>query len=508
MLSIDDIQWSDHDSGPVLRALLAPPDPPRLLLVLASRDSHEEVPLIAALMARRRQAEIRLGPLSADESRELARHLSQTVNAGIDSDDVASESGGSPFLLGEMVRYLGESDPQQARRTPLNVAEVVKSRLGHLSAEARLLLEFVALAGRPLEAELAFGVARIGKGGRLLASSLCVQCLLRAGTQDEREYLETYHDRIREVAIAALDPEQRRARHRELADAIRASRNPDARALVKHYLGAGDHAEAAHFALLAAEEAERDLAFDQAVEMYDIVLDVRPAARADRALLERRALALANAARRTEAALAYEEAARAIQGTGHDEARTALRGQAAEQFFYAGELRKGMSVLQGVLDELGVRVPGGRPGRSIQGQWLRARFMLRGCQVDTRDRQSTDARVRARLDALWRATRGVVMLDHVLAEVLAGRHLLEALRRGDTSRALRAVALEAVFEANIGGGWFRRRSGRLLREAERAASYRGDATIRPGLLTAARCVRGSMADGRSACASARSPNHA
>lgn len=66
------------------------------------------------------------------------------------------------------------------------------------------------------------------------------------------------------------------------------------------------------------------------------------------------------------------------------------------------------------------------------------------------------------------------MLDHILADVLAGRHLLGALQLGDTSRALRAVALEAAFEANIGGRWFRGRSRRLLRECERASAYRGD----------------------------------
>jgi eukaryotic-like serine/threonine-protein kinase len=473
VLWIDDIQWADGDSGPVLRALLTPPDAPRLLLILSSRDSHVAVPLIAAFDDSVPPVEIKIEPLSSAESLELARALALELGAAIDPESVANDSGGSPFLLGEMVRYLGESDSQEARCEPFNVAGLVRSRLGHLTPEARRLLEFVAVAGKPLETDLAFAVARVGPAGQLLAYALCAQCLLREGSQDERGYLETYHDRIREVAIAALEPVERQARHRDLADAIRRSRTPDARALVKHYLGAGDRAAGAHFALLAAEEAERDLAFDQSVEMYDLVLDLRADARADRALLERRARVLANAARRVEAALAYEEAAGAVEGKDQEEARTALRGKAAEQFFYGGELRKGLSVLQGVLDDLDVHVPAGPRGRLLSGQWLRGRFILRGCHVKPRDLDSTDSRVRARLDALWRATRGVVMLDHILADVLAGKHLLEALRLGDTSRALRAVALEAAFEANIGGRWFQRRSARLLRETERAAAQTG-----------------------------------
>jgi hypothetical protein len=475
VLWIDDIQWSDRDSGPVLHALLAPPDAPRLLLVLTSRDGSEGVSLLEAFEDLLSPVEIKLTPLSASESLELARDLARALRADIDPGAVADDSGGSPFLLEEMVRYLEESDLREAPREPLSVAGLIKARIGGLSPDARRLLELVAVAGRPLETDLALSVAHVDQSGQLLTYSLCSQCLLSTGTQDGRWYLETYHDRIREVAVAELDAEQRRARHRDLANAIRASRNPDARTLVKHYLGAGDRAEAARFALTAAEESERDLALDQAVEMYDIAIDLVSATGADRRLLERRALALANAARRIEAALAYEDIARSIEPDGHREERTSFRGLAAEQLFYGGDLPKGMTVLREVLDDLGVHVPTDPWVRSIGAQWRRVRFMLRGCRVDTRDVQSTDARTRARLDALWRATRGVVMLDHILADVLAGRHLVEALRVGDTSRALRAVALEAAFEANIGGRWFWKRSAKLLREAERAAALTGNA---------------------------------
>src|SRR5262249_14916971 len=154
------------------------------------------------------------------------------------------------------------------------------------------------------------------------------------------------------------------------------------------------------------EDAERDLALDQAVEFYDLVLDLRPETRRDARLLERRALVLANAARRAEAAVAYTEAAAADIGIDRDEARTALYGQAAEQFFYGGELRKGMSLLQRVLDDLGVHVPRSTRARSIVGQWLRLRFMLRRSYFERRDAPPIDARTRARLDTLWRAIRG------------------------------------------------------------------------------------------------------
>ena len=274
VLWIDDVQWSDRDSGPALAALLTPPDAPRLLLILTSRDGQEDTPLIDAFDASVTPVEISLGPLSRTESRELARELARGLLIDIDLDSISSESGGSPFLLGELIRHAGLRDHGAPLET-LSVAALVKSRLAQLSPEACRLLEVVAVAGQPLEMAFAFDVAGVGQLGHVLTFSLCSQSLLRTETHDERGYLETYHDRIREVAMATLDPETRKARHRELATAIRASRNPEPGALVKHYLAAGDRSEAAHFALLAAEQAERDVALDQAVEMYDVVLALR-----------------------------------------------------------------------------------------------------------------------------------------------------------------------------------------------------------------------------------------
>ena len=472
VLWIDDIQWSDRDSGTVLQALVGSPESARVLLLLTSRDDQPgAAALIAAFDESIPVSEIHLEPLSPDESRQLARELSSEISA-LDADTLAEESGGSPFLLAELVRHLRDAALRQSTRRRLSVADVVRSRLDALTAPARKLVEVLAIAGRPLETDLALQIVGAGGAGHLLTYALCADYLLRITTQGERTYLDTYHDRIREIAVAGLRPEQRKGWHHDLASAIRASRNPDARTLVKHYLGSEEPDEAAHFAAIAAEQAERDLAFDQAAEMYDVVLALRAGARSDLRILERRALMLAHAARRAEAGLAYEEAARVIPLGAQGEQRLSMRGQAAEQYFCGGELRKGLSVLHDVLDDVGVHIPDHMLARLAAGQWLRAKFMVRGYRLGRRA-DATYPGTLARLDALWGATRGVVMLDHTLADVLAGRHLLDALRVGDTTRSLRALGLEAAFEANIGGRWFRRRSARILSYAEQEAARHG-----------------------------------
>src|SRR5690606_21731238 len=158
--------------------------------------------------------------------------------------------------------------------------------------------------------------------------------------------------------------------------------------------------------------------------------------------LARRAEVLAHAARRAESAHDYQLAAAAADDR---ERRTVLRVHAAEQLLYGGELKRGLTLLQEVLAELGVRLPASALRRALQGAWVRRRFVMRGPAVAARARPAASG-TSIRPAALWRTARGMVMLDPGLADVLAGMHLLEALQCGDRSRALRAISFEAAIE--------------------------------------------------------------
>jgi hypothetical protein len=71
---------------------------------------------------------------------------------------------------------------------------------------------------------------------------------------------------------------------------------------------------------------------------------------------------------------------------------------------------------------------------------------------------------------MWKAARGIAMLDHTLGDVLAVRHLLGALELREPSRMVRALCMEAATEATVGGPWLRRRSERLLETAARLSA--------------------------------------
>ena len=321
--------------------------------------------------------------------------------------------------------------------------------------------------------------AGVGSAGWPLVLGLCGQCLLReVGSRDAGDgRLDAYHDRIREAVQAtfAQRSELLRAHHLRLAEALLARPESDPRLLLQHLLGAGDEARAAEQALRAAEQAAASLAFERAAELQATALRLRGERAQDWPLRAERAHMLAAAGQNATAARLLEDAAGQASRLGGDAADvTALQGRAAEQYLYAGLLADGTRVLQAALAELGVAIP--RDPRAAM-RWslaARLRFLVRGSSLRSRGATPVAPRDLLRLDALYGAARGTVMLDHRLADALAMRHLLGALDLGEPSRALRALCMEAAAEANVGGRWLRRRSVALLEQASALATRTGE----------------------------------
>ena len=105
VLWIDDLQWGDADSAVLFRELVAPPDPPPMLLVLGYRIEDAAAEMVAAVRGRRsvdHWVELAIQPLGALEAEQLASTL-----LGVRSSQarrVASESGGIPFFVHELAR--------------------------------------------------------------------------------------------------------------------------------------------------------------------------------------------------------------------------------------------------------------------------------------------------------------------------------------------------------------------------------------------------------------------
>lgn len=480
---IDDLQWGDLDSIHLLRELWRDGSAPILWIVTSRRDEAAKADAVAALpaalsaLAADRVARIGLGPLSGEEIAALAvRVLGAPPEEHVRA--LAEESAGSPFLLGVLARHLA-GEPRRRFDAGVSLSSALDRRLGELTPVANDIVELTAVAGRPILRRVVLAASGAGESARPVVTALC-QGLLRATQRDEDQWVATYHDRIRTSVLARLDPEARRHRHRQLAEALASLAVPDPLALVEHLAGAGDSRRAGIAALDAADRAAEGLAFELAGRLYRLAYDAREADPADwprpkSTIASALAEALLHAGQGADAGDWFRTAAAALSeeaGDSRDVLR--LRRRAAEALLRAGRLDEGRAIVDEVLAAVGLAMPANEGAALREVLWNRGRFLFHGTHINARPDAGADASRLDRLDVAWSATTGLSQLDQLRADALGTRHLLDAVALGERSRLARALAYEATFEATVGGAWLRRRAAALVESVYRLAAESGD----------------------------------
>jgi hypothetical protein len=342
-----------------------------------------------------------------------------------------------------------------------------------LDADARRVLELVALAGRPLARDVTVRAAELTPDrARTAIAVLRTAHLLRAGGTRGRETLVTYHDRVRRAVGAALDADTRKQRHARLATALEASSEASPEALVLHFEAAGDADRAAESAVAAAERAMGAYAFDQAAEWYAHAIALRPS-------LEKtpltRALgdALANAGRGADAAAAYLRAAPYANAGDSLE----LRRRAAEQLLRSGHIDDGLASIRDVVGTVGLTLPATRAAALFWVLWLRLVIAIRGFAFKPRDPSQVAAAALTRIDVCWSINAGLGVVDTLVAQVFQKRQLVEALAVGEPTRVARALAMETV-SSSIGGSRVRARTERVVAATSAVAATLDDPYVR------------------------------
>jgi hypothetical protein len=250
--------------------------------------------------------------------------------------------------------------------------------------------------------------------------------------------------------------------------------------LFEQWLRAGAPSQAARYSLAAARAAVNRLAFDRAAELIALALPMRNRGNADWRLRATYALALANAGRAADAAREYVEVSRSLAATPGSESLLVATQQvrAAEQFLYGGLLSDGLALLRKVFGALRLPFPAqGRIARLLSyANRLAVLPMILGVG-NFRPRlniQEIPQDILLRLDTLWVAAKGTVMLDYAVGDVITSRYLREALQAREPSRALRAMGLEASVYANVGRPWMLRRSVALMEHARELSVHSAD----------------------------------
>jgi eukaryotic-like serine/threonine-protein kinase len=286
VLCIEDVHWGDRDSvGLLFEALGAP-----ILLVLTYQDGAAgRSPFLDEMRARwpvgAERRRLSVGPLGGEEARVLALSLLGSQNDATLQDAVviARESGGSPFLVEELVRSAVTHESRERREAApgpaggVTLEKMVRDRLARLDAAARRLLELVAVGGRPLEVSLVGMAAGLKDEAEEVVSQLRARRFVRTDLRGGRELIEISHGRIAETILAPLSANAVREHHGRLALLLEKVPGTDAEALALHLLGAGHEVRAAEWAERAADEASIKLAFDQAVRLFKLAIRTREA---------------------------------------------------------------------------------------------------------------------------------------------------------------------------------------------------------------------------------------
>lgn len=348
-LCVDDVQWGDFDSARLLHELLAPPDAPAVLFVCTYRSEERSTsPMLRELFADPEFgsacSELALAPLSPGEARTLVTLVDPT--AAPHSEQIVDEANGSPFFLGELVRYLS------TYRVVARVSGVVAARVATLGREARALLEVVCAAGLPVPQSVALRAAELTNTAPIRELSLA--CLVRTRTLPSSTTLEAYHDRVRESVSAGLSAERARALNLALAHAYERTEIADPEALVQFFLRAGEHAQAARFARTAADQAVHAFAYERAAELLQIASKYAEPV-PDPALTMALAKVYELAGRPVEAAETFERASIALP-----EQRIELSCRAMRLYIHAAHLDRGRALLRHLCHELGIYYPASR----------------------------------------------------------------------------------------------------------------------------------------------------
>jgi eukaryotic-like serine/threonine-protein kinase len=458
VLWIDDLHWSDAATVRFLNDIVRMPDPFGCLIILSYRDNDLATNRALSQLQRPLDGDhdqgavrsLRIENFAQDDARSLAKALLERNPRGqhlIEAvEKIASESTGNPFIITELVKYvIAAADGVELNASTFGIKDVIKRRVRVLPDATTRLLEFVAVAGQPISSKACESFEGAPAQYQESQGTLTREQLLRITDGPYGQYLDVYHDQIREAIVAYLPDDVIPVYHRLIGRALESSGSKDDERLSIHFENAGLRDEAIEHAKRAAQDAESALAFERAVLLYERLLKLIDKDAQDRdTLRERLGNALANAGRGKDAAEIFIE----LSVSADPIRRLDLRRRACEHYLRGGHTATGLQLTRSLLADVGIRFPERKEAILASLLWYRLRlswwFTRHGYEPATR--QLTPA-MQTLLDTTWMCALGMSMVDVMRGAVFQAQYTLLALQSGDACR----VALGLAAELALGG---------------------------------------------------------
>ena len=287
VIVLDDMQWADSASWDTLEFLLPQLESEKVLICMLIRaeETHGET-----LNRRRRLSrsesfhEIGLPRLSREE-------LKQWMEAAFHRQDVGRDllaflyrhTEGNPLFVVQVLRTLvdegaiwwtGEEwdwKPVSELRLPVAVNDLISRRLARLSNKSQTVLTTAAVIGREFDVDLAIEAGAGDEDEMLDAVDEGVRAsvLTQSGERGGDRYMFT-HRLLAEVLRTAANPRRLKKIHERVARAMEEHTPNAVTEIATHFDRAGFPADALRYALVAAEQARKVYANNEATEWLRI----------------------------------------------------------------------------------------------------------------------------------------------------------------------------------------------------------------------------------------------
>ncbi|MEA2685701.1 MAG: hypothetical protein QOE93_896 [Actinomycetota bacterium] len=275
LVILDDVHWADEPSLLVLRHLADRVASTRVLLFATFRDVEPASLLPRVLPDLLRASATERLDLRGFGLSEVREQLARTAadESGADARAVLDVTGGNPLFVREVARAMADGT-WRPDRPPGTVLDLVGARLGRVSPGCRGLVQTAAIIGR----DFPLPVVAAALGQPVEDCLPLVDEAIGYGLVDQVGNVGDYrfvHALTREAVEASLATAERVERHRAVAGAIEAIFAPDLSEhlgdIARHWAQVAPYGEAAAartWALRAAEDAVRRLAYEDAVRLY------------------------------------------------------------------------------------------------------------------------------------------------------------------------------------------------------------------------------------------------
>jgi class 3 adenylate cyclase len=300
---LDDLHWADAQSLALLKHLLRSTEQAALEVIITYRDSdlgkdHPLTAVLADLRSLQGVQRLALHGLGADEVAEI---MSAVAGHELEPDGVelagqiAAETDGNPFFVGEILRGLSESgglvfdedaqrwslDTTAGIRLPESVREVIERRVERLGEQSLEVLRLAAVIGREFDLELLSAVVEMDEGQLLDHLEAAVAASLLAESSEKVGRFRFAHALVNQTLYDGLGATRRARMHQRVAQALEALYGPDPSEhlaeFALHWRLAAvsiEKAKAANYASKAGQHALETLAPAEALKFFDDAVEL------------------------------------------------------------------------------------------------------------------------------------------------------------------------------------------------------------------------------------------